>query len=123
MPGNFTPGANTFSMAGNPVAQDEVIPTQLITGDGAITIKSGLVLLSKASAAAITIAPPDQDGQVIMITTKTAQAHVLTAATGGFNNKGSSGTITWTAAKGNSVMLVSQSADWYVFAINGVTVA
>jgi hypothetical protein len=120
---NFTVGSNTFAANANAVPQDEVIPTQLITGDGAITIKSGLVVLSKASAGAITIAAPDQDGQVIMVTTKTAQAHVLTAATKGFNAKGSSGTITWTAAIGNSVMLVSQSVDWYVFAINGVTVA
>lgn len=120
---NFTPGADTFNNAGNVVPSDIDLNTQLITGDGAITIKSGLVVLSKASAAAITIAPPDQDGQVILVTTKTAQAHVITAATNGFNNKGSSGTITWTAAKGNSVMLVSQSTDWYVFAINGVTVA
>lgn len=123
MPNNMPVGANTFNNAGPAIPIDVVANIQLITGDGAITIKSGLVVLSKASAGAITIPQPDQDGQVLFITTKTAQAHVLTAGTTGFNNKGSSGTITWTAAKGNSVMLVSQSTDWYVFAINGVTVA
>jgi len=39
---------------------------------------------------------------MIRVITLTAQAHVITDSVNGFNNKGSSGTITYTAAIGNS---------------------
>lgn len=120
---NFTPFANTYAPGGIPLAEDLLLPTQVITGDGAITIKTGLVLLTKGSAAAITIAVPDQDGQVLYVVTTTAQAHVITQGTVGFNAKGSSGTCTYTAAIGNAVMLVSYNGNWYAPVKTGVTLA
>jgi len=122
MPG-FPVGANTFNNNGNAVPSDVVVNVQTITGDGAVTIKSGIVILSKGSAAAITIAVPDQDGQVLFIVTSTAQAHVITQATDGFNAKGSSGTCTYTAAVGNAVTLVSQGGHWWATTKTGVTLA
>lgn len=82
-------------------------PLQLLSGDGAITIRDGLVILSKDSAAAITLAAPSvlEDGKQLTIITSTAFAHVITGSVVGFNAKGSSGTITYTAAIGNSVTL------------------
>lgn len=98
-------------------------PVQRITGDGTITIRDGVVYLSKASAAAITIAAPStlDNGKVVSVITKTAQAHVITSAVDGFNEKGSSGTVTFTAAIGNKVILEAEGGHWYA-AGNGVTV-
>ncbi len=120
---NFVSGSNTFVQSGNAVPQSAILDVQTITGDGAITLKSGVVVLSKASAAAITIAVPDQDGQQLHVVTSTAQAHVITQATDGFNAKAASGTCTFTAAVGNSVTLVSQGGHWYTVVKNGVTIA
>jgi hypothetical protein len=99
---------------------------QAITGDGAITIQTGRVYLSKAGAGAITIAAPTattHDYIEITVITLTAQAHVITSGVEGFNDKGSSGTVTFTAAIGNSVTLVAYQGNWYTVVKNGVTVA
>lgn len=99
---------------------------QVISGDGAITIQTGQVILTKASAAAITIAAPTagtHDKMEITIFTHTAQAHVITCASVGFNAKGSSGTVTFTAAIGNSVTLRAYNGNWYAVVKTGVTVA
>lgn len=120
---NFVPGSNTHTESGLAVAAGQVAPIQTITGDGAITVNCGFVLLSKGSAAAITIALPDQDGQWIYVVTSTAQAHVITQGTDGFNAKGSSGTCTFTAAIGNAVLLVSQGGHWWAPVKTGVTLA
>jgi hypothetical protein len=100
--------------------------SQAITGDGAITIQNAIVLLSKAGAGAITLAAPTagtHDLLEIEVITLTAQAHVITGGVVGFNAKGSSGTITFTAAIGNSVRLRAWNGHWYVVGKNGVTVA
>jgi len=99
---------------------------QAITGDGAITIKNGLVVLSKGSAAAITIAAPTattDDGGVLRIITATAQAHVVTSAVDGFNAKGASGTATFTAAIGNAFTIVAYNGHWYTVSLLNVTIA
>jgi hypothetical protein len=107
--------------------KDGIVGTsQAITGDGAITIQNAIVLLSKAGAGAITIAAPTagtHDGILIEVITLTAQAHVITSGVEGFNDKGSSGTVTFTAAIGNSVTLRAWNGNWYVVNANGVTVA
>jgi hypothetical protein len=100
-----------------------MLDSQVITGDGAITLESGVVLLTKASAGAITIAVPDHDGQHLYVVAGSAQAHVITQATDGFNAKGSSGTATFTAALGNTVELVSLNGHWWAVTKTGVTIA
>lgn len=121
--GNFSAGANTTVINHLGIPFDHISDVQTIAGDGAITVLSGDVYLDKASAAAITIAAPDQDGQAIWVITSTAQAHVITQATDGFNAKGSSGTVTFTAAIGNACLLKSRNGHWYVPVKTGVTVA
>jgi len=99
---------------------------QILSADGAVTIKNGVAILSKAGAGAYTIAAPTtgvDDGKRLEIITTTAQAHVLTSGTKGFNAKGSSGTATWTAAIGNSLVLVAYAGDWYALVKTGVTIA
>ena len=86
--------------------------------DGAIPIVSGIVRLTKGSAAAMTLAAPTaaQEGTTITVTTGTAFAHVVTATgliqngvTGGAKN-------TWTAAAfvGSSISLMAINLQWYV---------
>lgn len=106
-----------------------VTAPQDITGDGAITIPGAMyaqVNLSKGSAAAITIAAPTSgtdDGKVIEVWTSTAQAHVITCSTDGFNAKGSSGTATFANTIGNSVKFVCDDGHLYAVQKNGVTIA
>lgn len=99
---------------------------QAITGDGAITVQNATVLLSKAGAGAITIVAPTtvtHDGFIIRVVATSAQAHVITSAVDGFNAKGSSGTVTFGGAIGDSVTLVAHGGHWYVIGKVNVTVA
>ncbi len=99
---------------------------QAITGDGAITIQNATVILSKGSAAAITLAAPTNgthDGYTIKVISASAFAHVITGGVDGFNAKGSSGTLTFGGAKGDSVTLVAYGGHWYTASKVNVTPA
>lgn len=100
--------------------------TVAITGDGAITIAPSSVFLSKGSAAAITLAAPTavtHDGYIIRVVAISAFAHVITGSVDGFNAKGSSGTITFGGAIGDSVTLEAKGGHWYTVGKVNVTVA
>ena len=115
--------ATTFTGTHVGGQQDTVVA---ITGDGAITIVPCSVFLSKGSAAAITLAAPTtvtHDGYTIRIVAISAQAHVVTGSVDGFNAKGSSGTLTFGGALGDSVTLVAKGGHWYTLAKINVTVA
>lgn len=91
------------------------LPIQVISGDGAITLKSGAVFLTKGSAAAITLAAPTavtDDGKILHIVAASAQAHVVTvtgAAGGAGQDVGTFG-----GAINDSTTLVARNALWYV---------
>jgi hypothetical protein len=98
-----------------------------ISGDGAITIARSTVLLTKGSAAAITLAAPTaaQAGTTIVIVAQSAFAHVVTATgliddgtTGGSKN-------TWTSAAfvGSAITLQAINLKWTVVSKNLGTVA
>jgi len=90
--------------------------------DGAITlVGGGVAMLTKAGIGAYTLAVPTVDGSILYCVSTTANAHVITQATVGFNAKGSSGTITFGGAIGDSVTLVSYSGNWYVLSDNNIT--
>jgi hypothetical protein len=123
--GNST-GTHTGNVVGGAAVKVDSSMTQNISADGAITILNGDVYITKGSAAAITIAAPaagTDDDKFLFINSETAFAHVITCASVGFNGKGSSGTLTFGAAKGNSVVLKARNGHWWVFAPNGVTPA
>jgi len=94
--------------------------------DGAITIASGIVAITKGSAAALTIAAPSsQNGTRITITSTTDFAHVVTF-TGGTLWDGTAGantTATFAAVKGASITVVAYGAVWLVESLNAVTPA
>lgn len=92
------------------------LPTQEITADGAITIKSGIVILNKAGAIAATLADPTattDDGKVLTVISKTAQAHTVTIA-GGLNGGGASADVgTFGGAIGDQFTVVAWAGKWY----------
>lgn len=119
-------GPVTGNVIGGASLMPDTSETQNLSGDGAITIKRGAAYITKGSIAALTLAAPTagtDDFKFLFITSTTAFAHVITSSVRGFNGKGSSGTLTWAAAKGNSIVLMAYNGDWWVFAPNGVTVA
>lgn len=96
-----------------------------ISGDGAITIASGVVVLTKGSAAAITLAAPSsQNGTRITVISTTDFAHVITV-TGGLwdGTAGANTTATFSAVRGASCTFVAQGTAWYVESLNAVTPA
>ncbi len=95
--------------------------TQVLSGDGAITIKSGKVIITKSSAAAITLADPTadtDDGKTLEVISTTAQAHTVTIA-GGLNGAGSGADIgTFTTVVGNRFAVVAYNGKWYASGAN-----
>lgn len=98
------------------------VSAQLIAADGAINAhKAGFYMITKASAAALTIAAPTagtDDGMEIEIISATSFAHVITAPAGTFVVGGSAlnTVLTLTAANGagTTVYLTAFNGKWYV---------
>jgi hypothetical protein len=98
-------------------------PTQVLSDDGAITISNGIVELTKAGASAITLADPVQDGLILAVTSKTAQAHTLTVESG-LHGLGSSENVgTFGGAIDDCVILASVGGYWVQIANVNVTFA
>lgn len=99
------------------------------SGDGAIASTQGTVFITKATAAALTLAAPvaglpaagGNDGQTLTIISTTAAAHVVTLPANKLN--GNKTTSTFGAAAGNSIQLRAQNGVWYSAANNGTTLA
>lgn len=119
----------------SPHAIDLVADNTVVTGDATIDTSlqgvRGTYLLTKGSAAAITLPLPiagdprfgGQDGTRLTFIAGSAQAHVVTQATDGFNAKGSSGTATFTAAIGNAFTVEAYNGHWYTVSLLNVTIA
>lgn len=99
----------------------------LASADGAVNLKAGTVLITKGSAAALTLAAPTagtDDGKVLNVIATTAHAHTLTQTTPGFNNGSTASDVgTWTAAIGNGLSLVAYNGVWYTLSVRNVTLA
>lgn len=106
----------TLTVTGEIVANGGVQrPIQVISGDGAITIKDGTVFLTKGSAGAITLAAPTavtDDGCMLTIIAASAQAHVVTV-TGAAGGSGQD-VGTFGGAINDSTTLIARNALWYI---------
>lgn len=120
-----------INQAGTGTTEQEVVPEAqfaTITGDGAIPLVPGKTLLTKGSAAAITIAAPGTAmiGKKITIVAGSDFAHVVTF-TGSTLKDGTTGAkITWTSAAfiGSAITIMAVSAtQWVVVNKNLGTVA
>lgn len=96
--------------------------------DGAIAVKTGVVAITKGSAAALTIADPTDvtdDGCELIIMATTAFAHTVSNAAGsGFNVGGSGADVgTFGGAKGDNLHLLAYGGKWLVVSKVNVTLA
>jgi hypothetical protein len=96
------------------------------SADGAITIQSGTVVITKGTACALTLGTPTtaQNGTVLRIISTTAAAHTVTATTIGFNAGTTSKDVgTFGGAIGDGFCCVAYGGNWYTFAVTNVTFA
>lgn len=100
------------------------LPVEVLTANGAITSKMGLVLLNKAGVLAATLASPtagDDDGKVIHIVAMQAQANTVTL-TAGFNGGSTASDVaTFGGAIGDGMTIVAYNGVWYVLNLVNVT--
>ena len=98
---------------------------------GAITQKSGTVVITKAGVAALTLADPTSgapsaggdDGKRLTFISATANAHTLDNSAGsGFNAGGAASDVgTFGGAKGDNITLIAYAGKWYVESKTNVT--
>lgn len=85
------------------------------TANGAIALTSGIHVVAKTSAAAMTVAAPANiDGAELVIISNTDYAHVITF-TGATLLDGTTGanlTVTMTAFKGSAITVVAVGTKW-----------
>lgn len=101
---------------------------QTIAADGAITLPTTaltVVKITKASAAAVTLADPAaaQEGCILVISAQTAAAHTVSNAAGsGFNGGGAGADVgTFGGAIGDGFVLVAVNTKWNVVVLRNVT--
>lgn len=94
---------------------------QVGSANGAISIKSGYVVLTKAGVAAMTLADPTattDDGNELTVIALTANAHTVTIA-GGLNGAGASADVgTFGGAVGDRFSVVAYNGKWYSSGVN-----
>lgn len=86
---------------------------EIESANGAIGIKQGTALITKSSAAALTLVAPTagaDDGKTLRVLAATAYAHTVTTPADAIN--GADDTVTF-AAVGDFVDLVARSGVWY----------
>ena len=110
------------------VAEDKDIVRTLVvaSANGAITIQDSTVVITKGTAAALTLGTPTtaQNGTVITVVSATAAAHTVTATTIGFNAANTSGDVgTFGGAIGDGFSFVAYGGEWLVLTNTNVTLA
>ena len=113
-----------FNASGDLVASSIAGLTTAYTADGAIALRSGIHVIEKTSAAAMTVAAPSgQDGERLHIVSNSDFAHVITF-TGSTLLDGTTGanlTVTLTAFKGSGIVAVARGTKWLLESSNNVT--
>lgn len=96
-------------------------PVQVGSANGAITIKDGYVVLTKAGVAAMTLADPTattDDGKELTVIALTANAHTVTIASG-LNGAGAGADVgTFGGAVGDRFSVVAYNGKWYASGVN-----
>lgn len=99
------------------------LPVQELDADGVIAITSGVVVISKATAGAISLAAPGagDDGNVLHVVDVEGAAHVVTHVDG-FNG-GDDDLATFGGAAGDAMTLVAFGGVWYTLNLKSVTLS
>lgn len=101
-------------------------PFQKASADGALRSTGGVIIITKATAGAFTLARPtmSMNGQTLIVTSTTAAAHVIVQSTPGFNNGGASAdTATFAASVGSGLELVAADGAWWIVRNTGITLS
>ena len=121
---------NLYNLKKGVATQDDLLTAPdyytVASADGAVAIQTGTVIITKATAAALTLGAPTsaQNGTVIRFVSTTAAAHTVTAATIGFNAGDAAKDVgTFGAAIGNGFACVAYEGEWYVLYSTNVTFA
>ncbi len=121
---------NLYNLKKGVATQDDLLTAPdyvtVASADGAITIQTGTVVITKGTACALTLGTPTtaQNGTIIRIISATAAAHTVTATTIGFNAADAAGDVgTFAAAIGNNLTVVAYGGEWLVLGNTGVTIA
>lgn len=99
-----------------------------LAATGNITLKSGVVTLTNASAPvvatlALPVATTDDFKELIILST-TAQAHTVACASGTFGSSGAGyTTVTFTAIEGANLHLFAYQGRWYILHLNAAAIA
>jgi hypothetical protein len=117
-------GSQTWSFNGTTFAiAPQGLPTILYAANGAISVAPQYAILTKAGVDAMTLAAPTaaQNGMTIIITSRTANAHTLTAT--GLLNTGSASVnvATFAAFAGAGLTLVADNLKYNVVSQIGIT--
>jgi hypothetical protein len=102
----------------NPVPVQQ--PIEVAAADGAIvSVAGGMVFITKAGVAVLTLAAPFADGAMLTIVSETANAHTVTVAAPGGGSGQNVGTFG--GAINDSTVLVSRNSLWWVVNTRNVT--
>ena len=112
---NSTTGLD-FELAADALyAAADTIKLNVQTQSPAISLKNGTILLNQAVIPlALTLAAPiagTDDAKILNITSLTAVAHTIT---GKWNGSGSTQTLTWGGAIGDTATLKAYNGSWYL---------
>jgi hypothetical protein len=108
---------------------DDLNQRQVLSADGAITIKSGMVAITKGSACAATLAAPTagavsaggDDGKELVVRTTTAFAHTITTPANKINTNKL--TATFGGALTDYQTLRAYNGVWYTIGSSGSTLS
>jgi hypothetical protein len=91
-------------------------PKEVMSANGAVTLFSGLVVITKATACVMTLAAPNvNDNRVLVFDSTTAAAHTLTITAGLRGAGAGADVLTWGGAIGDGITLYSYNGAWYVW--------
>jgi hypothetical protein len=88
-------------------------------------VDNSTYIITKATAAAITLNAPSkaQDGLILTFLSATAQAHTVTYTAGFYGDTTSSDVATFAAKVGASMTIIARGGTWGVYALANVTLA
>lgn len=117
IPDSFVPDKMNGPAAGPPI--------RVLSTDGAVPIAAGIVFITKATAAVITLDTPpmEMNGATLKIISTTAAAHTVTH-TPGFGGGGAARDVaTFGGAISDGLELAAYNGVWYVANSRNITIA
>ncbi len=116
---------STYVLHKGDADQTDIKPRVVVaSADGAITIQNSTVIVTKGTAAALTLAAPTattHDGVEITVLSVTAAAHTVTAPSNKINGASAVGTLG--GAKGDGMTLVAYQGVWYTKRVTNVVLS